>query len=196
MTDFEDCTCAGKRPLGSAKHLATCPLNDEKVVEIFRNGDTGRPVAVPDEVVSEAEREYRAYKAHLQGLHWEDIAHDEGYPSADAAAQAVRRYLQEGRAVVRDFGRKEIVAGVVGRLQEYRRAMWQGAVVEGKTTAMMALLAIEDRWIKVFGLDQAEAEDTHVQTVVVPDEGWLSSIRELVEAAEEAKAGDGQASAG
>lgn len=171
------CTCMATRPLGS-DHMRPCPLAKDNVVQIYRNPETGRPIAVPDEVVTAAEREYRAYMAHIRGKTWTEVAAAEHYDSPEAAAAAVKRYLDEGRAVVQDFSRREVVAAHVGRLMAMRDAFWDAAVEEKKTSALMGLLAIEDRWVKAFGLDVPDAEDTGVQTVVVAHDDYIKSLQE------------------
>jgi hypothetical protein len=58
-----------------------------------------------------------------------------------------------------------------------RAALWDDATVARKPAAVMAVLAVEDRWVKAFGLDQPDAEDTGAQTVVVPSEDYLTQLR-------------------
>ena len=95
MSDLQ-CTCAARRPLG-ADHLSSCPMweldpidervqGPPKVVQIFRDTTTGRPIAVPEDIVTEAEREYAAYKLHVQSKDWTTIAIALNYPSAAAAS--------------------------------------------------------------------------------------------------------------
>lgn len=191
--------CVARRPLGG-DHLSSCPLwefqdgpgETKKVVSIYRNEETGRPIAVPAEIVTEAEREYRAYQLHIGGMDWNEVALAEGYPSASAAAASVKRYLDEGRAVVQDFTRKEVIAAHVGRLMALRAAFWEEAITHKKVSAGMFLLNIEDRWTKAFGLDVPDSEDTTVQTVVVPSEDYVEQLRLAVAEAEDA----GEADAG
>lgn len=195
--DRSNCSedCRARAPLGSDSHISTCPQfltglgsAGEGRVLVLRN-EQDRPVAVPDEIVTEAEREYRAYKKHLAGKTWEQIATEEMYADAQAAAHAVKRYLDEGRAVIRDFTRQEIVAAHVGRLSALRAALWEDATTARKPQAVMAVLAIEDRWVKAFGLDQPDAEDTGTQTVVVPSEDYLTYLRNAAAPPRELDAG-------
>lgn len=186
MSLQDSCGCPAGRPLG-APHLPGCSqavdkvppvLRDEpanvlagphpNVVQIYRNPETQRPVAVPDEIVSAAEREYRAWKLHTSGKSWAEVAATEGYDDARAASAAVRRYLDEAVAVVQDFTREQVIADHLGRLAMYRQALWAGATA-GKTQHVMASLAVEDRWVKAFGLDQPDADGANQQTVVVID---------------------------
>lgn len=184
MTDEPTCSedCIARRPLGSDAHIPSCPCSDKKgtggTVLVFRN-EAERPVAVPEDVVEEAERDYRAYKLWRQGLDWEEIAEREGYPTSDAAAATVKRYLDEGRAIMYELTRREIIADHVSRLRTYRAAMWDAGVIERKPAAMSQLLAIEDRWVKAFGLDQPDAEDNGVQTVVVPSAEYLEWLQKV-----------------
>lgn len=180
------CTCPPGRALGD-DHVEPCSLaGTTRVVPIYRNPETGRPVAVPEEIVSEAEREYRAYLLHQRGKTWHEIAMAESYldaqnnPSGSIAAAAVQRYLDEGRAVVANFTRAEVLATEVAVLRAMREAMWDGATVSKKPTHVMAVLATHDRMVKVFRLDQADEDDMTVQTVVVPSEDFIASLRAVV----------------
>ena len=198
MTLRDSCGCPAGRPLG-APHLpdvcslagtATPQLSDEpagemaapaarqrpQLVQVYRNPQTQRPVAVPDEIVSAAEREYRAWKLHTAGVSWNEIATREKYEDAQAAREAVKRYLEEAVAVVQDFSREEIVADHIGRLALMRHYAWKG-VEAGKTASIAAALAIEDRWVKAFGLDQVEEGGANQQTVVVPSEEYVRELR-------------------
>ena len=171
------CSCPAGRPLG-AEHTEPCALaGTARVVQIFRNPETGRPIAVPDEIVTEAEREYRAYKLHVQGLTWREIADREHYPNGGAASEAVKRYLDEGRAVVGSFRRPEVMAVEIAVLRAMRAALWDDATLLRKPAAVMAILGTVDRMVKLFGLDTADEADVTVQTVVVPSEDYIEQLR-------------------
>lgn len=155
-----------------------------KTISVVRNLETQRPVAVPEEVVEEAEREYRAYKSYRNGHTWNDIARDEGYPNAEAASAAVKRYLDEGRTIIRELRRNEILATEVDYLR-YLRTQLQTGVEVGKPSHIMAALAVHRDLMKALALDQPDPEDTTAQTVVVPSEDYIQSLQvidgELVE---------------
>lgn len=205
MSLQDSCGCPAGRPLG-APHLPGCkqavdvvpPALREpqapppNVVQIYRNPETQRPVAVPDEIVSVAEREYRAWKLHTSGKSWTEVAATEQYPDARAASEAVRRYLDEAVAVVQDFTREQVIADHLGRLQMLRQALWAGAMA-GKVQHVMASLHLEDRWVKAFGLDQPDADGANQQTVVVPSPEY---VRELQLASGDLDEPEPQASAG
>lgn len=199
---MDSCGCPAGRPLG-APHLPTCEtakqsagdISGPAVVSIYRNLETGRPVVVPDEVASEAERDYRAWKKHTSGVSWGQIAEEELYDSPRQAAESVRRYLDEAVAVVQDFTREQMIADHVGRLQMLRQALWTGAML-GKTTSVMTVLAVEDRWVKAFGLDQADEDDAMGQTVVVVDQTYLDQLKAAAELQDAEEKGEPEANAG
>lgn len=172
----ESCSCPSSRGL-DAPHVPSCPQYVGTVTQIYRNPDTGRPIAVPDEIVTQAEREYRAWKAHQRGTPWPVIAENEGYPNGMAASEAVKRYIDEGRAVVGAFRRQEVVATELAVHLALRDAMWDGAMLEHKPSHVMAMLATNDRIGKLYGLDQVDAEDATVQTVVIPSEDYLAQLQ-------------------
>lgn len=197
MSDELACTCPPGRPLG-ADHRSSCPMWEftnpdgsprdaeaaavleqaRPTVVVLRNPGTGRPVAVPEDVVSDAEREYRAYVHHRDGMNWADVASKEGYPTPAAAAAAVKRWLDEGRAVIQDWRRQEVLATEIDYVMSLRAALSDGVAV-GKPSSVMAGLATHDRVMKAFGLDKPDTEDATVQTVVVVSEDYIRQLREV-----------------
>src|SRR5690348_13924498 len=97
------------------------PVGDEEVppedsnVLVFR-GTTGQPVVIPDAVATAAERAYRAYKMHIGGKSWQEIANEEQYPSARAAKADVDRYMDEASALVADRTARKMLNLEVARL--------------------------------------------------------------------------------
>lgn len=200
----DECTqdCIARRPLGSESHISSCPnFGSELSGEVHflprRNpGETfvtrtpeGQVVGVPDEIISEAERDWRAYKLFRDGHTWQEIASKENYESAGAAAASVKRHLGQARLALAELVRADIIADHVSRLQFARKGLVAG-VKEGKPQSVMAFLAIEDRWVKAFGLDVPDAEDQGVQTVVVPSDEYLEKLRQAAQPSQpEADAG-------
>jgi hypothetical protein len=140
--------------------------DDDKDAEIlvFRGE---RPVAVPEMVVLEAQREYRAWQHHQGGKSWEQVAAIEGYPTAAAARQDVRRYLTEGRALVTEWSRAEMLAVKMAQLDTLLASCWDAAI-GGKLPAIALAADLVTKQIKVLRLDEAGAEDeTRARTVVV-----------------------------
>lgn len=140
-------------------------MSDDNVISVFRGPD--RPVAVPEAVVLEAQREYRAYLAHQSGLGWAEVAEQEQYPSAEAARQDVRRYLTEGKALVTEWSRSEMLSIELARLDTLQAAIWDAAI-GGKLPAVALARDLIMTRIKVLKLDEAAGEDeTRARTVVV-----------------------------
>lgn len=152
-----------------------CP---EKAAEVltFRQPQTGRPVAVPQEIVSEVERAYAAYQKRLRGWSWEQIAIDGMWPDAKAAAREVQIYLDEGKSVMAGFKRLEVLAIELARLDMLQDAVWDEAM-KGKVPSVMAALQIHRQRVAVLGLDQPSEEDVQVPTVVVPSEDYIAQLR-------------------
>ena len=139
-------------------------MSDDNVM-VFRGPD--RPVAVPEEVVLSAQREYRAYLAHQKGMSWAEVAEREKYPSADAARFDVRRYLTEGRALVTEWSRVEMLHIELARLDALQASIWDAAV-GGKLPAVALARDLIMSRIKILKLDEAVDEDeTRARTVVV-----------------------------
>lgn len=176
------CTCPAGRPLG-APHLSGCPDAEGQVI-VMRQPDTGRPVAVPHDVVTATDRAFAAWERKLEGWSWQRIA-DEGpgggWPTAQAAQTEVLRYLEEGRQALAGWKRTEITEMWRSRLE----MLWEAAVPEaraGKVPSMMAALNIAKTAMTLERLDQPSEEDTNVPTVVVPSEDYIASLTQQAEA--------------
>jgi hypothetical protein len=154
--------------------------NDDDNVLVFR-GD--RPVAVPESIVLEAQRPYRAYQAHLAGKPWSVVATDEGYPSGDAARSEVRRYLTEGRSLVSEWTRQEMLAIELARLDALQAACWEAAI-GGKLPAIALARDLIVTRIKMQKLDEIGDEgDTKARTVVVNGDevSYVTTLERLSE---------------
>ena len=173
------CTCPVGRPLGMP-HLEGCPEKAAEVL-VFRQPETGRPVAVPNEIVSKVERAYEAYQQRLRGKSWEKIAVDGLWPDAKSVAREVQLYLDEGKAVMAGFKRLEVLAIELARLDMLQDAVWDEAM-KGKVPSVMAALQIHRQRVAVLGLDQPSEEDTQAPTVVVPSEDYIAQLRAQAEA--------------
>lgn len=163
-------------------HLDSCPEKAAEVL-VFRQPMTGRPIAVPDEIVTQVERAYRAYQSRLDGDSWEDIALNENWPTPQAAAAEVRKYLDEGKAVMAGFKRLEVLAIELARLDMLQKAVWTEAM-KGKVPSVMAALAIHKTRVEILGLNQPSEEDTTAPTVVIPSEDYIASLRAQAEPTE------------
>lgn len=179
MSEDNFCTCPSSRPLG-APHLKDCPDAEGEVL-VFRQPDTGRPVAVPQDVVTVAERCFRAYAQKLDGKGWDMIAAEGGWPSAAACQAEVKKYLEEGRQALATWKRSETIMVWRDRLE----VLWAAVVPEaknGKVPSVMAALSVAKTAMTLEGLDQPSEEDTNVPTVVVPTEEYIKSLQAQAEA--------------
>lgn len=184
----ESCQCRepafpeGHKPTAPRKSTPAAPLEGE--VLVFRNPDTQRPVAVPDEVVAEAERPYRAYLLKRRGYSWHEIAQMEGWESWQAVSETVQQYLREGKAVVGELRRRELVALMIDRLEAGMNAVWPAAM-EGKINAVMAMRTLVMDEVKLLALDAGEETKTAEATTVVVLDGdetdYVGHLRAVVE---------------
>ncbi|HEY5787697.1 MAG TPA: hypothetical protein VIT65_23275, partial [Microlunatus sp.] len=99
--------------------------DDPDNVLVFRN-PAGQPVAVPDDVVTEAERAYRCYMLNIGGKSWQEIAELENYPSAGAAKYDVDRYMEEARSLVVEASQQKMLVREVSRLDFLQDRIWPG----------------------------------------------------------------------
>lgn len=148
-------------------------------VLVFR-GPMGDPIAVPTEVVTEAERAFRCYQLRVGGLSWAEIATLELYPSAGAAMYDVNRYMAEAKALVVESSAREMLTLEVNRLDALQHALWANAMT-GHVPSVTAALSIIVNRAKLIGLDPDKMNDVAARTVVVPqdDDGFLAALKTL-----------------
>ena len=147
-------------------------------VEVYNGAD--RPVAVPAEIVLAAQREYRAYQDHQNGLSWAEIAEKENWPSAAAAQSAVRRYLAEGEVLVERWTKAEMLSIHIATLRRLKAKAMEGAM-EGRLPAIAMVRDLIMDEIKLLRLDE-EVGTGGVRTVVVSGDEKTYTAR-LVEVA-------------
>jgi hypothetical protein len=144
-------------------------LPPQQTLQVFR-GPTGQPVAVPAQIVAESERPYRAYEKHTQGYTWEQVAEAENYPDWRAAKMDVLRYLEEGRALVEDFSRKQLLEREIARLDMVMALAFPYAQ-KGSAPHMNIILGTIGSRAKLLRLDQDVRDDDDTlqgRTVVAP----------------------------
>jgi hypothetical protein len=117
---------------------------DPDNVLVFRN-PAGQPVAVPAQVVTEAERAYRCYMMNLGGKSWHEIAVLESYPSASAAKYDVDRYMEEARAMIVEASQQKMLVREVARLDYLQDRIWPGVQAGSLAAVQQARGIIMDR---------------------------------------------------
>ena len=149
------------------------PVEDDEVppenVLVFR-GSTGQPVVVPDAVATAAERAYRAYKLHIGGKSWQEIANEEQYPSSRAAKADVDRYMDEASALVADRTARKMLNLEVARLDALQTALWPAAMSGHVPSAALVMNIVMNR-SRLVGLDPEKMNEeltASARTVVVP----------------------------
>ena len=148
-------------------------------VIVFRN-PAGEPIAVPEDVVTAAERAYRCYQLRVGGQSWAQIAEAELYPSAGSAKADVDRYMAEASAMVVESSAREMLTLELHRLDALQHALWLSAMTGHVPSASLVMNIIMNR-AKLVGLDpdRMGAEASHATTVVVPhqDDGYLTALK-------------------
>ena len=149
-------------------------------VIVFRNPD-GNPIAVPEDVVTAAERAYRCYQERVGGASWEQIAEKELYPSGRAVKADVDRYMQEATAMVTEYSAREMLTLEVARLDAVQNALWLSAMTGHVPSAALVVNVIMNR-AKLIGLDpdRMGADANTSRTVVVPhkEDDFLQTLKD------------------
>ena len=161
------------------------PTDDTTNVLVFRN-PVGEPIAVPDDVVTAAERAYRCWRARVGGKSWAVIAEEEHYPSPRAAKYDVDRYLEEARSLVVEKSAQDMLTLEVARLDELQRGVWPQAMNGHLPSATLVLNIIRIR-ADLLGLTGGAAVDpssSGSRTVVVvgaDSPGYIASLQRASE---------------
>ena len=180
------CTCLTNNDHPSSVHMDHCEwtvrermLPDTATVLVFRNAQ-GQPVAVPNAVVKEAERPYRAYCLMIDGFSWSKIALQENYADGAAAAYDVKRYIDEGKALVTAHSRRDQLQLEVARLDNLQ-AIASPQVAQAHLPAMKFTLDVIMSRIKALGLAEMAADEggnTGPSTVIIPSgEDYEAELR-------------------
>lgn len=161
------------------------PVDEDQVppemigsVLVFRNKE-GQPVAVPDDVVTAAERAYRCYKSNLSGKSWDQIAVEEQYPSASAAKYDVDRYLEEGKALVTSQSMRDMLNLEVARIDALQAAIWPNAMSGHVPSAVFVLNCIMNRAKLTIDPEKLNSDGEQARTVVVPStsSGYVAALQ-------------------
>lgn len=158
--------------------------DDERLADVlvFRN-EVGQPVSVPQTIVLQNDRTYRAYEAHRKGSSWAEIAALESYDNGRQAMYEVQRWLDEGRALISDRTRRDMLQIEVARMDALQAAVWDEAMKGKIPAAQFALQCIVSR-VKMLKLDEMQEGEEDLggpRTVIVPqDDGGYLEVLERV----------------
>ena len=148
-------------------------------VLVFRN-PAGDPIAVPEEVVTAAERAYRCYKARVAGVSWAQIAEDEFYPSAGAAKYDVDRYMAEATSLVVESSAREMLTLEVHRLDALQNSLWLSAMTGHVPSAALVMNIVMNRSRLVTeAAERLGAAGDTARTVVIPhqEDDFLAGLK-------------------
>jgi hypothetical protein len=154
------------------------PDSPQDTVLVFRNG-AGEAIAVPADIVTEAQRAFRCYTLQLKGLSWSEIAELEKYPSAGAALADVSRYMAEAKALVVEATQRDLLTLEVERLNIVQRSLWDN-MLSGHVPSAVAIVNVIMRRSELLGLDAERMRDegNRARTVVVPaDDGYTAGLK-------------------
>lgn len=155
------------------------PKDGKAKVLVFRNA-TGEPIAVPADIVTEAERAYRCYQMRIGGMAWSEISILENYPSPGAAKYDVDRYMAEAKALVVEASARDMLTLEVHRLDALQHAMWDAAMA-GDTRSGSLVMGIIINRAKLIGLDPEKMADDadRARTVVIPmeEQAYMAALQ-------------------
>lgn len=157
--------------------------DEDATILVFRNS-VGDPIAVPQDIVEENDRTFRAAQMQLQGASWKAIALAEGYIDAAAAKADVKRYRDEAMALLTSHSRQELLALELARLDALQAAVW-GQAMRGHLPAVNVVRDLIVTRVKIMQLDQPSPEEsvTGPKTVVIPhdDDNFAAMLQQSID---------------
>ena len=148
---------------------------------------TKKAVTAAQERENKAKLARKAYSMRLAGVKWWDIA-EELKISETAARKTVAERITEVADMVDYHEKREFLSLELDRLDALQAAVWDEAM-EGKVTAVTAVLAIMDRRAKWLGFaEPAQQQTVTSNTIVIPGNSReyiaaLQQVRAEIEAA-------------
>lgn len=129
----------------------------------------------------------KAYQMRMAGIKWWDIA-EELQISEAAARKSVAERIEEVSEMVDYYEKREILSLELDRLDALQAALWPEAM-EGKVSAVTAVLSVMDRRAKWLGFaEPQEQQSVTSNTIVIPGNtheyiAALQQVRKEIEAA-------------
>lgn len=147
-----------------------CVDEEQTTTVLVARSNSGAPIAIPEDVVIASERPYRAYKLHMAGHSWEMVALAENYPDWRACRADVKRYLDQGAAIISETTKREMVTLELARYDAYTQALWADAM-KGSVPAINTSLSVSSMRVKLTHMDADFIDDPEAgqqgRTVVV-----------------------------
>lgn len=119
--------------------------NPEASRVLVMRGADERPVAIPHDIVMQAERPYRAYTLHRAGYDWRMIALAEGYADWKAARADVKAYINEAGSLITEYTRAQMLDLELDRLLALQSANWDSAMAGNVSAGNLVLSTIITR---------------------------------------------------
>lgn len=130
--------------------------------------------------VAVSTRAQAAYELHLGGKTLQEVCDELNYTSTTEVAHAINSRIRIGAAFLTEIARAGMVQMSLDRLARLRAAAWPAAMT-GDPRSIMAVLAIEDREIKVGQLDSMDAVGQANTVLVISgnEKSYVDKLREL-----------------
>lgn len=143
-----------------------------------RNRENTKGTTPPTRDLNAAQRVQLALQFRALGLTWDEVAAQAGYESRGAAHNAVRRELQRNISPqVEEMRQHEALI-----LEQLHKRCMTAAMNEGNKGFLFAVdrvLAIRERWAKLFGLDIPVDQALNQNVVVVREvPGYLGIVEQ------------------
>lgn len=113
-------------------------------------------------------KEAKAWDLRVMGQSWNQVARALGYPSARAAAGAVRSWQRQSAFLVDEATREEMLTEELEKLGMLQQAIWPDAM-NGEPRAVDSAVKIVMARAKLLGLDEHVTNVTNNTVVVAGD---------------------------
>lgn len=128
---------------------------------------------------TDSDAAYRAYKLHLGGKSWEEVAKITGYANGRTAQVSVRQYITSA-AVAMDVSKKAEVLDIeMARLDVLQDAHWDNAISGDDVKSAEFVLKVMGHRAKLLGLELVAQGGTVTNNTVVVQGNTEEYIRSL-----------------
>lgn len=161
----EGCTCRDFELSLETYNPTDDSVTTASEVTVMRDPSTEAPIAIPAEIVAEADRVYKAYQDNLEGKTWTAIYLEargtaNAWESPQAIAATVQSYLDRGRIVWGDFTANEMLAVKIAQL-DLLLSKIMGKAMSGTMTAVSEARQIITKQIVLAGWAAPAREDAN-----------------------------------
>lgn len=144
--------------------------------------EDGQMVAIED-LETEEDRVYQAYRLHLRGVPWLIVAEQTGYANAKSAEVTVRNYIQRAGMEMDADRRQEMLTVQLDRINALIETQWTKAEMGDTKAADFCLRAIGQigKYAGLEALHQKETQSSKTIVITGTQEDYVRALKQITE---------------